>query len=116
MILLAAHFLICTQRIFRKPVTRAHTIIHTVDFLELCNSLERFIAKGNLAFKSMQSNSLEQVTKRYVEIFRKCFENLYNPLFHSHADLHTLYRDAAMCGGGVLFKAGYNVLPSILTY
>src|SRR5215469_13572611 len=82
-ILLAAHFMIRVQRIFRKSVTRAHAIIHTVDFLELCNTLECFLAKGNLTLKSMQSYSLEQVTKGYVEISRKRFENLHHSLFHS---------------------------------
>src|SRR5260221_6430472 len=89
-------FLVCAQHIFREPVTRAHVIIHTIDFLELRNTLERFLAKRSLALKNMQGNPFEQITKSYVEIFCESFEHLYHFLFHPDADLYALNGDVAI--------------------
>jgi len=41
----------------------AHTVVHAVDLLELRDTLQRVLIKGNFALESMQRDPFEQVTQ-----------------------------------------------------
>src|SRR6266446_960448 len=76
-----------------KPMACAHTVVHAVDLLELRDTLQRVLIKGNFALESMQRDPFEQVTQGNVVVFCESFEHLDHSFFHSYADLYALDRN-----------------------
>src|SRR2546426_6937946 len=91
----------------------AYAIFHAVDFLELHDPLERLFTEWSFVLKSMQNNSLEQVTQGNVVIFGKPLENFHHSLLHPHTKLNTLNRKSAIFRSGTFFKLCHDVSFSI---
>src|SRR6266566_5135652 len=91
----------------------AHTIFHSVNFLELPDPLERLFTEWSFVLKSMQHNSLQQVAQGNIVIFSNPFENLHHSLLHPHSTLNTLNRKCGFFRSGTFFKLCHDVSFSI---
>ena len=74
-------------------VTEFGPNVEIVDDFQLINFLKGFLAEWCLVFEHMQNDTLEQVSKRHIEVFRQAFQDLEHPFLDTDTRLHSLYGD-----------------------
>src|SRR4051812_34799581 len=69
-------------------MTRSGIVSHAIDRFQLCDTSERFLAKGMFALECVQNDPFEEITQRDVIIFCQRFEDFHQLLLHARANLH----------------------------
>src|SRR5690348_12064259 len=82
----------CCSR-FAEMMTGAGIQFETVELLQFFYPLETLGRKRALSVKGMEHDAFQQVAKGHVVVFRECFEDLEDPLFHAHPGLDALHKD-----------------------
>jgi hypothetical protein len=62
-----------------------------IELLQFLYAPETLPLKRALSVKGMEHYTFQQVAEGHVVVFRECFEDLEDPLFHADAGLDTLH-------------------------
>lgn len=89
--------ILCRRRAgsaFDEAMTGAGIEFEAVKALQFADALEGVALEGALAVEGVEDDAFEEVAESEVVVLGESFEDFEKALFHAHAGLHALNREA----------------------